>query len=290
MAELMACSVLSHAPLHVTLRTSQAELLMGEPLKLAVTLRARSRTGIRLPQESDGYRPLRFFIDGGSGPREYFEYATGPTDDVAGATTLNPGEEETTNLVLAYGRYAQAGFPFPHPGNYSVRVQYAMDNVCADSGEVSIRMVEPESADERSMYLALRKQPLVLKVARGYEERAKQLIAADSGSRYLRWPRLKLMLSRRDEIVSGFGGEQTNKPLPLARLEEHKRKYFIATADDLAEEDWGAFEEERLLIVSNYLDWTGHRADAAAAELELLERFPESAAAKQLRKRQRVED
>ena len=289
LAQFVACSLGVQAPIHLAVRPVQTELIVGEPLKLVLAFEARTTVELRVPQEEDGYRPLKFWIDDGSGSREYFEYATGPSDDVGAPRVLNPGEQEIVNVVLAYGRYSQPSFPFPDDGKYAMRVQYATATACADSNVVSFTVMEPMGEAERRMHAALHREPLVLKVARGYEERAEAWVAADTRNRYLRWPRLKLIIARAEEISTGFLRAQRDQQPRSSRMDDHKREYFTKTAEDLVGEDWGPFEEERLALIAKCHRWSGRRMDADVAERELLERFPGSAAARQILQRRVLE-
>jgi hypothetical protein len=274
-------------PLRLDLRAPQKDLLVGEPVKLVLTWQASQKLEAHIDDESNGLVHLQIWVDGGSGPRRYWEAMRSAPEQLVAPTEFVAGEEVVQNISLLRGGYGDrepekdvGGFMFPVTGHYKVRVAYSdAKGLRAESNDVSFDVKEP-TGEDREVLERLRRQPELLTTEKGAG-----LLKQHPRSPYLRWARLLAIQEREIELRNR---RDPDSGASLWHLDKDSLEAFQAerfrrmTQDLLGDDDWGAFEEERLDLATRFAEMGKDESSAERARKELVQKFPRSAAVKRL--------
>ncbi len=279
-------------------------VLVGEPVKLVLTWRTTEPVRVIFEDgQFDSRSALGFAVDGGKGPRLYLEHGHERGSDFVTVASLKPGDRWICNLVLVRGSYANAptlrerrslgpsdyleGFVFSRPGQYTIKVQHFINDSygpLAESNAVAFTVVEP-SGDDLAVFQRVAKDPEIL-AGRG---EADALLRKYPKSPYLRWARIRRIGQMDANVGNGYDPEKgirSNQP-PLHKEERElmTRDFDERVAQELlSDEEWGAFEEERLALGLRH---ARDESIAAIFRKQLFEKFPDSRAVNEIKEEER---
>lgn len=271
----------------------QREVLVGEPVKLIVQLRANSDVhGVPLDGESLPVQFLRLLVDDGTQVRTYVEFPQQIVDRVLVAETLRPGDQRMMNVILFNGGYldgstapARGSFLFPVPGRFSVRVAYAGQGATSNALRFDVKA---PAAEDREILEAVRREPRILD-ANGdapAQAKAKELAEKFPHSRYLRWTKLRLLEHKANAPDRDLDPQTVEdmRRLDKAGLERHRLREYERIAEELlSSAEWGPFEEEALAVGILAAQGAGDKQKEARARTTLYEKYPHSATVKRLK-------
>ena len=267
------------------LAPQQNDILVGEPLRLALTWHA-NRT-LQLPAEVDAggwnYDYLQIWVDGPFGRHRYREIPPMIEERVIASSPLTAGNDSTSELLLLYGRHVakRDGFLFPTAGTYTIMVRYADDRNPAESNTITVRVKEPDEA-ERVVLDALKTEPNEIRLG---GPKAQRLLEKHPSSRYLCLARIARYHEREGRLLEQRDPE-TGEPVsvPSEQWSVTAANAYRRMSEDLAaSEDWGAYEDVRLALLAEYARRGGDSAGARRAKDQVLTRFPRSRVADQIR-------
>ncbi len=294
---LLALSVWPQ-PLVLRVDSPQAHVLAGEPVKIDLRFRALEPIGTFCSELAEFTsfcnRTLQFSVDDGQSVRTYQEDTRSLDERIVVLSGLRRGEGFDTTLVLFKGRYLDAPealFLFPRGGRYRVRARYEGYGVKAESNWLAFEVAEPD-ADGGVILDAARRYPGLLGGWGGREGQRElaALLAAHPHHPYLRFARMGQLasdLSHRLSIGSPTWQEFKRQHERLDVIEFQRawrtfasREYDVYARALLAEPDWGAFEDDKLLAIACAHGDAGERKRVRRA---LLKRFPRSDAGRRLK-------
>lgn len=302
-------------PLLLSAKATKTTVFVGEPIKLVLDWHSTA------PVAATG-TALGFAVDNGAGVRLYLGHVDEVGADPGGqersdftvAGMLKPGDHWVSNLVLVGGSYTNArsltdlrrnqgaasrsaadfepGFLFPKPGRYKVRVQHFINDgygPAAESNPVDFTVRAPTGDDLEVFQLVLR-NPGILS---GHAE-AEALLQKYPRSPYLRWARIQRINLKESYVINGYDPEKgitAEGPLPKAQKEPVARDFHRRVTDTVgSEEDWGAFEEERLALLMHHAQFAHDGEVWTRARGLLLERFSNSPTVKTIKAREAARD
>lgn len=269
------------------LAPTQNDVVVGEPLRLALTWRAQ-RT-LQLPSEvaNDGwdYDYAQIWVDGPTGRHQYREIPPVLEDPVTLMTPLTPGAEYVSELLLLFGYRMDAPqsheFLLSMPGTYTVTIRYADEKNPAESNAITVRVKPPEAAD-RTVFETLKSDPFEMKLG---GPKTDALLEKHPGSPYLRVARVARYREKEHRLLERQDPE-TGDPLSLSddQRAPFAASFYRAMADDVeASGNWGPYEDVRLGMLAGYAKRGGDSQLAERTRKELLTRFPKSRAADGIR-------
>jgi hypothetical protein len=281
--------------LSLELSAPETAVLVGEPVKVAVRWKATSDLrSLRVEDPEFLRRSLQFVVDGPPGPRRYVEQPRARVEMLDEPGPLAAGREMALNYVLLDGVYATPGGPppissflFPAAGTYSLRAVYVArgtTDVLAQSNAVTFRVSAP-GPGEAAVRAALGLDPR-MRAGGGDIGRLKALVQENPRSRYLRRAKAAIFERRANDLHNRWNPDTGESlwVLDAAALASYRATQFRAMAEDLmADGDWGAFDEERLLLTVTYARAGGALGIAQRARDEILSRFPRSPSAQDIR-------
>jgi hypothetical protein len=180
-----------------------------------------------------------------------------------GPRALKVGERIVETLVLVNGPMDSPTVPFPNPGRFSLRVV----------ARTSKRILLGESK-----VLAFKVLPWV---PRGQPNDATfaALLARHPGSPYLDWGRRAIALEKSHRIHNGRYPDTGEKYADIGQGHPLTPRLYRQLADEIRDERWGQFDEERLMLAAEHLEMAGDLIDAKDLWREITEQFPGSLAA-----------
>jgi hypothetical protein len=280
-----ASFLLAAATLSLRLDAPQADVLIGEPVKLVLTWSSTKPVRERLTEPGPWFE---IYSNNGSGWRR-FDIPLASDDVVTAPDELRAGERLTTELTPVEGRY-EGGKPAPlfrSAGRYSLRVVYRLnERESVTSNSVRFDVSAPKD-EERDVYeIMTRTQGFLLTV------QAEELSRRYPESRYLRIPALRRLQKHMDALLSRQDPENNES---LRHLDREQLKLFVherfqVMASELKSRgDWGGFEADRLEKLADLLDRAQQPDEALAVRHQLVQRFPSSRAAAVARRSERDE-
>ncbi len=282
--------------LALEISTPQREVLVGEPVKLTVRLKAKADVhGIPLDgQEELPVQFLRVLVDDGTQVRTYVEFPRQIVEQVLVAESLRRGDERAMNIVLFNGGYLEAStapprtsFLFPGPGRFSMRLDYAGQQARATSNALRFTVKAP-AGEDREILEAVRREPRILD-ANGdaaAQAKAKELAERFPHSPYLRWTKLRMLEHKAnapDRDLDPHGREDILRLDKIDRDRHRMREYERVAEEILSSGDWGPFEEEALAVGLLAAQGAGDKEKAARAKATLYEKYPRSPTVKRLK-------
>ncbi len=277
------------ASVELQLDGAQAEVLVGEPVRLTLTWRASKRTEVFLGSQADGFSSLQLWTDDGRGWKRYRESQPGAIERIDAPTPLAAGQEVFQDILLLWGKHGEVepreeAFVLPRAGDYRVRIIYTGSGERAESNAIAIRAVDA-SGDEKEVLRLLTGEPNEVMYG---GPKAQALLEKHPKSRYLRLARLESFRSQESRLLS-HQDPQTGAPLGNMDAAawnafgvEHLRRLASEVLND---GDWGPFEDARLALAAEYARRGGDQDTEDRAVRELTQRFPRSAAAKDIKDR-----
>lgn len=286
----------------ISIKASQADVLVGEPLKITVTWTAGDGPVKRLYVEDSEFlsQTLTFLVEDGLSKKTYRELPKGLAEHVSATVDLQPGESISRNLVLVRGSYASDGegrpmraLLFPAQGTYAMQAIYSSSGRLATSNTVTLKVSEPAGA-ERDVFEAIRADAALIEATgpAPVQAKTKKLVETYPTSRYLRWTRIKLLGERAAALQNRLDPD-TGAPLHLDKAGHARfkaQKYREMAEQSLHDSTWGPYEEEALAMAMSYAMAGGDRGMADQAKEELLRKHPNSAAAREVRAVETEED
>jgi hypothetical protein len=282
--------------LALEISTLQREVLVGEPVKLTVRLKATADVrGIPLDgEEKLPVQFLRVLVDDGTQVRTYVEFPPQIVEQVLVAESLRAGDERAMNVVLFDGGYLEAStapprssFLFPVPGRFSIRLDYAGQEARATSSPLRFTVKAPTGGD-REVLEAVRREPRILD-ANGdaaAQAKARELAERFPHSAYLRWTRLRMLeykANAPDRDLDPQGREDILRLDNVDRERRRVREYEQMAEELLSSGDWGPFEEEALAVGFLAAEGAGDKEKAAGAKATLYEKYPYSPTVRRLK-------
>jgi hypothetical protein len=279
--------------------TPQREVLVGEPVKLTVRLKAKTDVhGIPLDAEEElPVQFLRVLVDDGTQVRTYVEFPRQIVEQVLVAESLRPGEERAMNIVLFNGGYLEAStapprssFLFPVSGRFSIRLDYAGRQARATSNALRFTVKAP-AGEDREILEAVRREPRILDASgdAAAQAKARDLVERFPHSAYLRWTRLRMLEHKTNAPDRDLGPQGREAVLRLDNVDRERhwvREYQRVAEELLSSGDWGPFEEEALAVGLLAAQGAGDKEKAAAAKATLYEKYPDSPTVKRLKARE----
>lgn len=255
----------------------QAEILVGEPVKLRVVWSGPKHFEVR-PER------LQVTITGPGGCR-FALVGDQSIEDVRLPTPVEPTAPLMTEVLLLHGDLLRKdprghALLFPSPGDYAVQVAYGEAGVASQPAR--IRVVAPEG-EEVEVYRGL------YSTGGPYDERrAAALLAKHPDSRYLRLARLGELVTRLGKVAGGKDPDtgESKRHLPQDELRGWQLREAQRAIQELESEgDWGGWEESRLSLAIDTAKGSGDSTTARRLEEELLRRLPDSAKAQDIKRR-----
>jgi hypothetical protein len=296
MSLLPAIAVLAASPLALTLeiRSPQTAVLVGEPVKLIVTWRATGTLNERIFPENKQFtsQSLVFLVSDGRTQRAYRECVRSIEERIDPVVMLKKGEEIIQNLVLLRGDCVsdggvQSALVFDAKGKYRLRAVYSKGQHRVESNELSFSVTDPNE-EEQEVLEAVKHDRTMLDVGsdREAQAKAKALIAKHPKSRYLRWARLQQLQTKANAVHNQYDPDTRESMLALdkAAIRGFRTgKYADLAEGILADPDWGAFEEEALVLADTLAQASGDVALQQTVRKELFAKYPHSPAVKRIK-------
>jgi hypothetical protein len=288
---------MDQSALSLALNSPKREVLVGEPVKLVLQLKARKRTDrVDLDGDDIPFSLLSVVVDNGGSTRTYVEYNRTIEERVRVYQTLEAGDERAMNLVLFCGGYrdspgsaAKNGVVFPAPGRYSIKVRYSSERHHAESNSLWFVVGAPP-AEDRQILEAARHEPCVLGASgdREAQAKARELVDKYPNSPYLRWAKLRQLEQTSHNADSNLERNLGREVLlnlhryDRAGLAAHRRGEFERITKELLDPsvEWFPFEEEALAVGMLAALAADRRETAADARTRLLEEYPDSPTAR----------
>jgi hypothetical protein len=296
--------VLAASGLTFRIELPQERVLIGEPVKVVVRLKATTQPLdlVVLPSEQSIQPMLALYVNDGTAERRYFESERGA--DMLVGQKLAKGQEISSNVVLFRGGYQtdsggriEEHLLFGEPGEYRVRAEYTNPGSSASdrgrrglrSNQVRIRVEAPRGADAEILSFSMENRLVLAATGSARQQaRTRELMAAHPASPHLTWARLKAFYYKGAE--GAHQGDQAGMlALRQADPASYGRRvalYYLDLAKEvLAFPHWGVFEEDAL--AQAYLFARSAHATDLMKEIRerLLAKYPRSAVADVVRER-----
>jgi len=282
----------SSAPsLRVEISTPKKRIWVCEPVKLTVRATATRPVTTDPIVDTAGNEAIQTWIDYGTGFVRYFDYSGG-SEGVGGQRSLKAGERLATTVVLVNGEVGgQPTVPFPTAGRRTLRVvirgaserDRGTPTVLGESNPIEVEVIAP-SADGLRLLERIRQRPEILRVARGVDDAEfESLLTKFPGSPYLSWGRRAVMVDRIQRIANGLYPDSGERFSGVGRGPIAER-LLRELGTELLHEDWGQFDEERLLLAAESMERGKARDDAQEVWAQLADRFPDSETAERARR------
>lgn len=275
----MMAVLLAATSLELGVQPLQPEIVVGEPLMLQVTWSAAKRLDVRRPEQ------IRVIITGPGGYRAVLE---GPSrfGGVTLPTPIDPSNPLVTKILLLHGDYlsererGQNVLALPTPGDYLVQVAY--DELKVVSKPAGIRVIAPEG-EEADVFRDLYGRP-----GQPYDDRrAAALLTKYPRSRYLRMARVGEIATRLGKVA---GAQDPDTGQSMTHLPQEERRAWQArqaqvALQELESGEWGGWDEDRLKLAIDTAKGAGERTIAERLEEDVLRRLPDSATAREIKRR-----
>jgi hypothetical protein len=292
----------STGELHISIASPQTRVLLGEPLKVAVTWTVtRQALSVNVEDEMFSRQSLRLEVDGPGGHYGYREIGKDLAERISVPIRLSPGSPVVRTLVFYDGEYTQdrrRELLFPSPGVYALRAAYVGGSKPVVSNTISVTAQAPENPSDREVFALIVRDRQVLMMAGhaspnapGYSDNPYRLtLEQHSTSPYLRCARLQ-RLGEHLRPLSEVYDARTREPVYSAargdRREFQAKHYRELAQESLGDDTWGPFEEEALHMAYLFAQRAGAAELKAEARERLFTRHPGSPSAEEVRKADR---
>ena len=288
---LLAAS--STPPLRVEITSPKTQVSIFEPLKLTVRATADQSAVVPSISNTAASPGIETWVDYEDGFVRYVDNPRDYGDGFRPGRRLTTGEHLVKTVVLVEGRIGdQETVPFPYPGRYTVRVVFrarpegggVAGIVLGESNTITFEVVAPD-ADGQRLVERIRTHPWVLRGGL-YDAEYQALLAQFPASPYLHWGKRAIALEKKSRIGNGRYPhndeifDEAAQGVPLAKTLFRELAIELLDADN-----WGQFDEERLQLAAENMALGGAYDEARPIWLEILERFPGSAAAEEAKSR-----
>lgn len=288
---LIVSLVMSGAPVSLHLRAVNNSIVVGEPLRFELRWEARQDVQVPSPPGLGAPAPVEIRIAHSQGkPRIYREASLGVAEEMSWRPPLPAGSTEYWDVILHHGWYEPFQRVEPKPptlafskaGAYSVIVRYGLAaGGVVESNQVTVR-VRDANDGELEVLKSLQGNLIELKYGGPV---ARELLARHPNNPQLSLARVYSVGEAMGEIAAGRDPD-TREPLmgpTRERMDETRRDRHREIVQRLDREDWGVYEDQRLMLLASIAGQIGDAATASRASSKLKQLFPNSPAALSLR-------
>jgi hypothetical protein len=284
--------------LSLTIDAQRREVLVGEPIKLAIQWQALAPVEDVAVEDADFlHRSIRLIVEHRGQSRLYSEAPHAMADVVLVRHRLEGGFKEVRDQVFydggyvgADGRSSTLDFLFPEPGIYSVKATYVHHGELTSVRSNALRFhVKAPTGSDVAVMEAIRKQRWLLTGDRGRESRdaAHRLLDRHPASPYLRMSRLERFRSRADQLGDGRDPDSGESFYHLGEegRGDFRRRYYARLLEEiLAEPDWSPFADDALALAASFARGAGNIALSRSLLQQLADTYPHSPQARRIKK------
>jgi hypothetical protein len=298
MSSLLAALLLATelGGLSLTISSPQSEVLVGEPLRITCRWRASALVkGIAIEESDFLFQSILLSVDDGKGARLFREYQHEMAERALVRHSLKQGEERVFDLVFYQGGYVDHPGGQPHDAllfssasEYLVRAIYVHDGApsMVVSNQLRFKVAEPKGA-ERAILDQLRKDRTLVTADGSPQSRAvvRDLLVRSPDSPYLRLAKLELFRQRHNALYNEYDPDTgaSIQHLGPEGIGSFRREYYRRMSREVLAEDWGPYADEALALAALYAWGAGDRETSLRLKKDLLERYPQSVPARQIK-------